>query len=249
MTNTTRRRCALVLLVIGALTVAMLSTTSSSTEVATVDDPAPTSTADVPTTVAATTVPKIPVVTTTTESAVTVVQPVESTTAAPAPVDSAVLPPAAVLATPAPAQELQPAVRAATGVCTTDEAYCNPPTTPADPLAEFQGTFACRFATAGRVTPCCPDATKTLALFWTGYDLAVADYIVGREGGCREVINSSGCVGWFQLCGWKCNGPCTNDYNNAEKARWLFDQFGWCSTGSWYLAGDRVTGHGGAACH
>lgn len=119
-----------------------------------------------------------------------------------------------------------------------------PPTTPPDPLEGLYGRYSCRFATAGRVTPCCPDAISTLAQFWSGSDLAIADYIAGREGGCQEaIINSSGCIGWFQLCGWKCNGPCTVGYNNAAKALELQQQYGWCSTASWYLRGDPVTGH------
>jgi hypothetical protein len=99
------------------------------------------------------------------------------------------------------------------------------------------------------VTPCCPDALPVLAQYWTGADLAVADFLVGREAGCRAgIINSSGCVGWFQLCGWRCAGPCTDGAANAEKAHDLWEQYGWCSTASWYLAGDPVTGHGGDAC-
>lgn len=243
MTNTTRRRVALVLMTFMGLAVALLLPQTASTEVVTVDASTPAVPNFVPTTTAVS-VAAAPI-TAAAEPATTVV----STTAVPPPVDTTVVAPAITALRAAediPADTPVPAVRVEAG-CTNDPVHCTPE---ADPLAEFHGTFACRFATAGRVTPCCPDATKTLALFWTGYDLAVADYIAGREGGCREgIINSSGCIGWFQLCGWKCDGPCTSGYANAEKARWLFDQFGWCSTASWYLAGDRVTGHGGVACH
>jgi hypothetical protein len=158
------------------------------------------------------------------------------------------LSPVPLITTPPPTAAVAPpstAVRTAVTVQVAPDPFVAEP----DPLAGFSGTFRCRFATAGRVTPCCPDATSTLSQFWTGWNLAVADYVAGREGGCREaIINSSGCVGWFQLCGWNCNGPCTNGYANAEKAYWLWQQFGWCSTGSWYLAGDPVTGRGGVAC-
>lgn len=112
-----------------------------------------------------------------------------------------------------------------------------------DPLAGFEGRYACRFATAGRITPCCPDTTETLSMFWAGADLAVADYIIGRESGCNpRIVNSSGCVGWFQLCGWTCSGSCRDGYANAEKAHELWERYGWCSTASWYLRGDPVTG-------
>jgi hypothetical protein len=251
MTNTTRRRGALVLVALMGLAVASSLPRTASTEVATVDEP--THAVSVPT-VSQQTTTTVPITTTgapiTAAAVVETAEPsttVVSTAAVAPPVDTTVLAPITALsaAEDIPADTPVPAVRVEVG-CTNDPVHCAPD---ADPLAEFHGTFACRFATAGRVTPCCPDATKTLALFWTGWDLAVADYIAGREGGCRDaIINSSGCIGWFQLCGWKCDGPCTTGYNNAEKARWLFDQFGWCSTASWYLAGDRVTGRGGAAC-
>lgn len=116
-----------------------------------------------------------------------------------------------------------------------------PPTTA--PLDAYAGRYACRFATAGRVTPCCPDATETLAQFWTGPDLAVADYVIGRESGCdASIVNGSGCVGWFQLCGWSCPGSCRDGYANAATAHDLWARYGWCSTASWYLQGDPVTG-------
>lgn len=109
-----------------------------------------------------------------------------------------------------------------------------------DPLAGFEGRYRCRFATAGRTTPCCPDATATLAVYWTGPDLAVADYIVGRESGCRaSIVNTAGCVGWFQLCGKTCDGSCRDPEANTAEAFDLFLARGWCD---WYLRGDPVTG-------
>jgi hypothetical protein len=115
-----------------------------------------------------------------------------------------------------------------------------PPTTAPDPLDGYQGRYACRFATAGRTTPCCPDAVPVLAEHWSGADLAVADYIIGRESGCNPaIVNTYGCVGWFQLCGKTCPGSCREAEPNAEEAFRLWTERGWCD---WQLSGDPVTG-------
>lgn len=117
-----------------------------------------------------------------------------------------------------------------------------PPTTAPDPLDGLYGRYSCRFATAGRVTPCCPDATEVLDQFWTGDELAIADYIVGREGGCNAaIVNSSGCIGWWQMCGKSCPPDgCKDPWSSTAKAKQLYDQRHWCD---WYLRGDPVTGH------
>ena len=144
----------------------------------------------------------------------------------------------------APIEAAVPAVRTAVTVQVAEP----PPQIPVDPLAGLYGTFQCRFATAGRVTPCCPDATPILAAFWSGHDLAVADYIIGREGGCKEsIVNEVGCVGWWQMCHKSCppNG-CGDAWSSTVKAKELYDQSGWCR--HWFLAGDPVTGRGGAGC-
>jgi hypothetical protein len=137
-----------------------------------------------------------------------------------------------------------PAARVAT-TCVSDEATCHPPTTPdppPDPFAGLYGTYQCRFATAGRTSPCCPEAIPILSQFWTGPDLAVADYIVGREGGCHAgIVNSAGCVGWWQMCSKSCppNG-CGDAWSATVKAKELYDNRRWCD---WQLNGDPVTGH------
>lgn len=117
-----------------------------------------------------------------------------------------------------------------------------PPTTALDPLEGLYGRYSCRFATAGRVTPCCPDAAEVLAQFWSGEDLAVADYIVGRESGCNPaIVNSVGCVGWWQMCGKSCPPDgCGDAWSATVRAKQLYDQRHWCD---WYLANDAVTGH------
>ena len=77
-------------------------------------------------------------------------------------------------------------------------------------------------------------------MFWSGSELAIADYIVGREGGCQEaIVNSSGCIGWFQLCGHACDGTCKDGYNNSAEAYKLYLSRRWCD---WVLSGDPVTG-------
>lgn len=117
-----------------------------------------------------------------------------------------------------------------------------PPAPPPDPLDGLYGRYSCRFATAGRVTPCCPGATEILAQYWSGGELAIADFIIGRESGCNAgIVNSVGCVGWWQMCGKSCppNG-CGNAESATEKAYQLYLNRGWCD---WYLRGDPVTGH------
>lgn len=164
--------------------------------------------------------------------ATTTAPPAPPVTSAPPP------PPATAWHTLEPADAgLAPAVRVAVTVQVAEP----PPQIPLDPLEGYYGTFVCRFATAGRVTPCCPDAVPVLALFWSGRELAIADFIAGREGGCDEaVVNSIGCKGWFQLCPpIGCPNGCLNGYGNAERARQLFDARGWQP---WCFDGRDVTG-------
>jgi hypothetical protein len=138
-------------------------------------------------------------------------------------------------------QASAPAVRVVHG-CTDDPLCTLPaPPDPPDPLEGLYGRYSCRFARAGHVTPCCPDAVPMLAQFWSGEELAVADYVIGRESGCNAgIVNSSRCVGWWQMCGKSCppNG-CADAWSATVKAKELYDNRRWCD---WYLAGDPVTG-------
>ena len=116
-------------------------------------------------------------------------------------------------------------VRVATGVCTTDEAYCHPPTTPPRTPWRWCEQWHDMAAEVG----------------WPEDQGAVLSYVMHRESNCQPgAYNRSGATGLLQLLGWSCPpGGCRDPWSNLAKGLELWQGQGWCP---WVLRGDPVTG-------
>jgi hypothetical protein len=116
-------------------------------------------------------------------------------------------------------------VRVVTGVCTTDEAYCHPPTTPPRTPWRWCEQWHDMAAEVG----------------WPEDQGPVLSYVMHRESNCQPgAYNRSGATGLLQLLGWSCPpGGCRDPWSNLAKGLELWQGQGWCP---WVLRGDPVTG-------
>lgn len=127
-----------------------------------------------------------------------------------------------------PHENVQGAVREVTGQCVTDEAKCNPPTTPPAPARQPWAYCEQWHDLAAEVG-------------WPESAGPVLSYVLHRESNCDpNAHNPSGATGLMQLLGWSCEGGCTNPRGNLKKGLELWQSSGWRP---WCLNGDKVTGH------